>query len=65
MAIVVEFRDGEQPVADHVAWLLRNVDCSTLTKAEAIRESETQMMRDQLNRAQRILLAKHFVEHRR
>lgn len=65
MAVLVEFRDGEQPVADHVAWLLRNVDCSTLTKDEAIHASEQQMLRDQLKRAQRNLITKHFAEHRR
>lgn len=65
MATIVEFRDGEQPVADHVAWLLRHVDCTTMTKAEAIKESETQMVRDHLKLAQRNLIAKHFQEHRR
>ena len=65
MAVLVEFRDGEQPVADHVAWLLRNVDCTSMTKEQAIHESEQQMLRDHLKRAQRVLMAKHFAEHRR
>ena len=65
MAVMVEFRDGEQAVADHVAWLLRNIDTSTMTRAEAIKASETQMMRDHLMRAERNLIAKHFREHRR
>lgn len=65
MAVLIEFRDGEQPVADHVAWLLRNVDTSSMTKEEAIRASEQQMLRDQLNTAQRKLISRHFVENRR
>jgi hypothetical protein len=62
MAVLLEFRDGEQPVADHVAALLRNVDCSTMTKEEAIRASENQMLRDHLNKIQRVTLARHFQE---
>jgi len=65
MATLVEFRDGEQAVPDHVAFILRNVDCSSMTKEEAIRASEKQMVRDYLNRAQRKLTASHFREFRR
>lgn len=65
MAVILEFRDGEQPVPDHVAMLLRHVDTTTMTKAEAIKASETQMLRDHLNTAQRKLVGKHFREHGR
>ena len=65
MAVEVEFRDGVHAVADHVAALLRTVDCTTMTKEEAIRASETQMLRDHLNRAQRKLVSGHFREHNR
>lgn len=62
MATLVEFRDGEHPVPDHVARLLKNVDCSSMTKEEAIKASETQMLKDYLNGAQRRLVARHFRE---
>lgn len=64
MAVELEFRDGVQAVADHVAWMLRNVDTATMTKEQAIRASETQMVRDRLNAAQRKLVGEHFREHR-
>jgi hypothetical protein len=65
MAVEIEFRDGVYAVADHVAALLRAVDCTTMTKEEAIRASETQMLRDHLNRAQRKLVSAHFREFNR
>lgn len=65
MAVEVEFRDGVSAVADHVAALLRNVDTTTMTKEEAIRASETQMLKDRLNAAQRKLVAGHFREYGR
>lgn len=65
MAVLVEFRDGEQPVPDHVAALLRHVDCTTMTKEEAIRASETQMLKEHLNGLQRKFVARHFKEHPR
>jgi hypothetical protein len=65
MAVLVEFRDGEQPVADHVAMLLRNVDCTTMTKEQAIRASENQMVKDHLNKLQRTVIARHFRENPR
>jgi hypothetical protein len=65
MAVELEFRDGVHPVADHVAWLMRGVDTTTMTVEEAIRASETQKVKDFLNGAQRKLVSRHFVEHRR
>lgn len=65
MAIEVEFRDGVQAVPDHVYYLLRGIDCTTMTKEQAIRASETQMLRDRLNAAQRKLIGVHFREHSR
>lgn len=65
MAVEVEFRDGVHAVADHVAALLRHVDCTTMTMKEAIRASEKQMLRDHLNRAQGKLISAHFREHSR
>lgn len=65
MAILVEFRDGEHPVPDHVAVLLRSVDCTSMTKAEAIKASETQMVKDHLNGIQRRMVAGHFRERNR
>ena len=65
MAVELEFRDGTHAVADHVAWLLRSVDTMTMTKEQAIRASETQLLRDRLNAAQRKLIMSHFREHGR
>lgn len=65
MAVEIEFRDGPQAVADHVAMLLRSVDCTTMTKAEAIKASETQMLRDHLDRVESKFIAAHFRENRR
>lgn len=65
MAVEIEFRDGVHAVADHVAMLLRAVDCTTMTKEEAIHASETQMLKDHLNRAQRKLVSAHFRENNR
>jgi ABC-type transporter Mla maintaining outer membrane lipid asymmetry ATPase subunit MlaF len=65
MAVEVEFRDGVQAVADHVYLLLRGIDTHSLTKEEAIRASETQMVKNYLNGAQRKLVAKHFRDHGR
>ena len=65
MAVEVEFRDGVHAVADHVAMLLRSVDCTTMTKEQAIRASEQQMLKDHLNRAQRKLVSAHFRENNR
>ena len=65
MAVEVEFRDGLQAVADHVAALLRHVDTTTMTKEEAIRASETQMLKERLNAAQRKLVSIHFREYGR
>jgi hypothetical protein len=62
MAVELEFRDGIAPVANHVAWLLRGVDTTTMTKEQAIRASETQMVKDYLNSAQRKVMARHFRE---
>ena len=62
MAVEVEFRDGVHAVADHVAALLRGVDCTTMTKAQAIKASESQMLRNHLNRAQRKIIGRHFQE---
>lgn len=65
MAVELEFRDGSHAVADHVAMLLRGIDTHTMTVEEAIRASETQMLKDHLNRAQAKLVAAHFRENRR
>ena len=65
MAVEIEFRDGVQAVADHVAILLRNVETHKMTKEEAIHASETQMARDFLNRTQNKMIATHFRERRR
>jgi ElaB/YqjD/DUF883 family membrane-anchored ribosome-binding protein len=65
MAVEVEFRDGVQAVADHVAALLRGIDTTSMTKAEAIKASESQMLKDHLNRAQKKLVSAHFREFNR
>lgn len=65
MAVELEFRDGIHPVADHVAALLRHVETHTMTVEEAIRASETQMVKEHLNGVQRKLVAGHFREYRR
>lgn len=65
MAVEVEFRDGTFAVPNHVAMLLRSVDTHTMTKEEAIRASEQQMLRDHLNAIQRKMISKHFREQGR
>lgn len=65
MATILEFRDGEHPVPDHVAMLMRGIDTTTMTKEEAIKASETQMLKNHLERAQRKVIAGHFREHGR
>lgn len=65
MAVELEFRDGTHAVADHVAYMMRNIDTHTMTVAEAIKASETQMLKDHLNASQRKLIAQHFRENRR
>jgi len=65
MAIEVEFRDGIQAVPNHVAMMLRTVETHTMTKDEAIKAAETQMLRDHLNGIQRKLISAHFRESRR
>jgi len=65
MAVELEFRDGIEAVPDHVAILLRGVETHTMTKDEAVRASEDQMLRNHLDRAQRRLIAGHFREHPR
>lgn len=62
MAVELEFRDGVHAVADHVAWLMRNVDTTTMTVDEAIHASEQKMVADHANKAQRKLIARHFRE---
>lgn len=65
MAIELEFRDGVHAVPNHVAWLMKNVDTSTMTVEEAIRASERQRVKEYLNNAQRKLIGAHFREHGR
>ena len=64
MAVEVEFRDGVHPVPDHVAELLRTVDTQAMTRDEAIRASETQMLKNHLNGIERKVKARHFRENR-
>jgi hypothetical protein len=64
MAVEIEFRDGVHAVPDHVAMLLRLVDTTTMTKQEAIRASETAMVRNHLNTIQRKVQTRHFRENR-
>lgn len=63
MAVEIEFRDGTYAVADHVAALLRLVDTTSMTKEEAIKASETQLVKDHLNAAGRKFVARHFREN--
>jgi hypothetical protein len=65
MAVEMEFRDGIHAVPDHVAWLMRGVDTTTMTVEEAIRASELQKVKDYLNGAQRKLIGAHFRERGR
>lgn len=65
MAVELEFRDGTHAVANHVAMLLRHIDTHTMTVEEAIKASETQMLRDHLNKVQSKVVATHFRENRR
>jgi len=65
MAVELEFRDGTHAVANHVAMLLRHVDTHTMTVEEAIKASETQMVKDHLNKVQLKAIASHFRENRR
>jgi len=65
MAVEVEFRDGVQAVPEHIYLIMRGIDTHSMTKEEAIRASETQMVKNYLNTTQRKLVAKHFREHGR
>jgi hypothetical protein len=65
MAVEVEFRDGLAAVPDHVYLLMRGIDTHTMTKEEAIRASETQMVKNHLNSVQRKMVAKHFRDYGR
>lgn len=65
MAVELEFRDGTHAVANHVAALLKLVDTHTMTVEEAIKASETAMLKNHLNGVQRKMVARHFREHGR
>lgn len=56
----MEFRDGEHEVHDHVYEILRGVRTWELTYEQAVQQAHTQLMRTELERAQRDLLRSHF-----
>jgi hypothetical protein len=56
----VEFRDGERLVPDHVAAMMSGIDTHRLTYDQAIEAANQQLLRNQLNLAQRSAVSEHF-----
>lgn len=63
---VLEFRDGERSVPEHVAHLivLAELDTIRYTYEEAIEIANDALLRSRLNEAQRQLTLAHFRDHR-
>lgn len=62
--VTIEFRDGEKYVPAHVALLLRGLATHTMTYDQAIRMANQNLLRRNLNQAQKDLISTHFRQHR-
>lgn len=58
--VKMEFRDGERDVLEHVAAMLSGVDTFAYTYEEAVRLSETMMLRRRLDAAQDRIIERHL-----
>jgi hypothetical protein len=62
---IVEFRDGEREVPDHLAALMNDLETYKMTFEEARVLADQRLLRDVLRKKQEALVSEHFRNWRR
>lgn len=57
---IVEFRDGEREIPDHLADLMSDLETYRMTFEEAKKEADFRLVRDYLNKQQARVISDHF-----
>lgn len=59
---LVDFRDGEREVPDHLALLMTDIDTQTMTYEQAVKAANESMTRWHLTGIQNDVVTKHLKE---